>query len=393
VKRRAHSDVEYPARVHSVDTATLTGVVRQALGDHQAALRTWQAAPIGVPVGSGFTAGLYRVTGTAACGDHDVPWSVVLKLIRRPPGATSYDQPSGTPYWRREACFYESALPAALVGGLSAPRCFAVVPQPDDAVALWLEDIADHYHDGWPPALYHRVARHLGQFNGDYLAGRPLPASPWLAVEPLRAWVEFQVGSVHLIDHPRIWSLSLLRQAFPIPIADRLRRLWTEREIFLATLRRLLQTFCHFDAGHHNLLPQPAAGAVRTVALDWECAGIAAVGEEIGLLVSTPFIRYALGPSEVPRIRESVFDGYLEGLRDAGWRGSWRDVRLGFAANAALRVVFSTTGVREAVDEARQVREAHRWGCTIETLMQNRAALTYALLDLADEARALIERA
>jgi hypothetical protein len=94
----------------------------------------------------------------------------------------------------------------------------------------------------------------------------------------------------------------------------------------------------------------------------------------------------------VPEIRESVFEGYLDGLRDAGWRGPSRTVRLGFAANAVLRVVFSTAGLREAIDETRQAREASRWGRPIESLMENRATLTYALLDLADEARDLIDR-
>jgi hypothetical protein len=380
--------------LQSIDRASLTGVVRQALRDHRAEVQGWQHDPIGVPVGSGFTAGLYRVHGVAASAGLSVPWSVVLKIIRRPAGTAAYDHPSGTPYWRREACVYESGLLADLAGGLSAPRCLGVAPLPDDTVALWLEDIDDHHHDGWPRDLYHRAARHLGQFNGAYLAGRPLPAAPWLAAGPLRAWVNSQTGSADLIDRPGIWRLPLLRRAFPIPIADRLRRLWAEREAFLESLTRLPQTFCHFDAGHHNLLPQSVAGGDgRTVALDWECAGIAAVGEEIGLLVSSPFIRHALGPSEVPLVRESVFEGYLEGLHDAGWRGPWRDVRLGFAANAALRFVFRTTGLRDAVDQSRQAREARRWDCSIDTLMEERAALTYSLLDLADEARELMEPA
>ncbi|MGE0544297.1 MAG: hypothetical protein AB7R89_29390 [Dehalococcoidia bacterium] len=375
-----------------VDSVTLTGVVRQALGDHRTEVLTWQRDPIPVPVGSAFTAGLSRVRGTAESGGRRLPWSAVLKIVHRPPGTTAYDQPGGTPYWRREACVYESGLLADLGGGLSAPRCFAVVPQHDETVALWLEDVTDHHDEGWPLPLYYSVARHLGQFNGAYLAGRPLPAAPWLATEPLRAWVTSQTGSVDLIDRPGIWSHPLLRQAFPVAIAGRLRRLWAERETFLEALRRLPQTFCHFDAGHHNLLPQPAdGGSGRTVALDWECAGIAAVGEEIGLLISSPFIRNAHHPSAIPRIRELVFEGYLDGLRDAGWHGPCRDVRLGFAANAALRFVFRTTGLRDVIDESRQAREEQHWGCSFETLMEGRAALTYALLDLVDEARALME--
>jgi hypothetical protein len=65
-------------------------------------------------------------------------------------------------------------------------------------------------------------------------------------------------------------------------------------------------------------------------------------------------------------------------------------VRFGFAANAALRFVFASPFLKAAVDEVRREREERQWGHPIEEIMQTRAALTYALLDLAADARDLL---
>lgn len=369
----------------------LQDVARQALGNRSAALESWQCDSIGAPVGSGFTAGVFRISGTARSGGQAAPWSAVLKVIRHPDGADRYDEPAGSNYWQREAFVYQSGLVADLPGGLCAPRCYGVAPGPDGAALIWLEDVPDRYGERWPLAAYGVAARHLGQFNGAYVTSRPLPDYPWLADKPLRAWPNAQARAAALAAQPAIWRRPLLRRAFPTPVAERLLRFWHERERFVSALARLPQTLCHFDAGHHNLLPEPSGdGYDRTVAIDWEFAGFAAVGEEIGLLVATPFIRHALNAKHVKDVQEQVFAGYLDGLQDAGWHGDPRAVRLAFAADAPLRSLFLAASLREVADEARQEREARRWGCPYEELLSERAALTYALLNLADEARDLI---
>lgn len=372
-------------------TSMLTGVVRQALGVHSAVIESWRADPIAAPVGSGFTAGIYRVHGVALIDRLPAPWSVVLKVLRHPEGADRYDDPAGSNYWRREAFVFESGLVANLPGGLAAPRCFGVEAGANGSVLIWLEEVADHFGGRWPLACFDTAARHLGQFNGAYLAGRPLPSYPWLAAKPLRAWPNAQARVAALAEGDEIWRHPLLHRAYPVPVAERLRRFWREREMFVDALANLPQTLCHFDAGHHNLLPQPAgAGPARTVAIDWEFAGFGAVGEEIGLLVSSPFLHHKLNPAHIIEVQERVFAGYLDGLRDAGWQGDWRAARLGFVADAPLRMLYTVSSLREIEDGTRQEREARRWNCPFEELLAERATLTYALLDLADEARDLI---
>jgi hypothetical protein len=70
----------------------------------------------------------------------------------------------------------------------------------------------------------------------------------------------------------------------------------------------------------------------------------------------------------------ALYDRYVAGLRDVGWDGDERDVRLAFTASAGLRA-FSVLGLHEATDPGRLAR----W-----------AALAGFLLDLGDEARASV---
>lgn len=383
-------DATRPA--HSSDWGAVMAVMRRVIGDDAATLREWRSDPIRVAAGSGFTAGVYRVSGTASAGGNIKSWSAVCKVVRRPAGADAYDDPAGTPYWRREACVYESGLLADMpAGGISAPRCVTVVARDEDTTEIWLEDLPNVAPSPWPPALYRRTARRLGRFNGAYLGARPLPSEAWLAIHPLRAWVADQRTYVALVRRDDLWQHPLLLEAFPRSVRVRLLRLWQERRRFLAALAALPQTLCHFDAAPHNLhLVRDAGGVERLIAIDWEMAGIAAIGEEIGIAATATVLRGVLEAGAIRQIHELLFDGYLEGLRDAGWHGDRRLVRLGFAANAALRWVFRAPALREIAEPERRAREEHRWGRPFEELLAGRAALTYALLDLADEARTLL---
>src|SRR5207237_402832 len=83
-------------------------------------------------------------------------------------------------YGKREALAYASGLLDDLPGGIAAPRCFAVEERTDESCWLWLEEVGDRHGSRWPLSQYARAARALGRFNGAYLAGRALPAYPWL---------------------------------------------------------------------------------------------------------------------------------------------------------------------------------------------------------------------
>lgn len=160
----------------------------------------------------------------------------------------------------------------------------------------------------------------------------------------------------------------------------------TYRSGLLDALDRLPHTLCHLDAWRPNLLSVGTPnGDSETVALDWAFVGTGAIGEEVGQLVAADLLFAGADASRPAEFGEMVLASFVEGLRDAGWRGDARLVRLGYSASAALRWGVRATGLQTWSGNPAM-------GSTEDaaTALQRRAAMTYYLLDLTDEARSLI---
>jgi hypothetical protein len=166
-----------------------------------------------------------------------------------------------------------------------APRCFGVTEQLGGEVWLWLEDVADLGQHQWSLDEFDRAARHLGRFNGAYLAGQPLPVYPWLSQGRLRAWVAFCADAVAAL--PRNLRHPLVRDRFSDAAVSRLLQFWTERETFLDALDRLPRVFGHLDAFPRNLVVRHSGSGDQLVAIDWASVGFGAVGEELAPLVAS----------------------------------------------------------------------------------------------------------
>jgi hypothetical protein len=160
--------------------------------------------------------------------------------------------------------------------------------------------VRDDIGPEWPLEHYGVVARHLGQFSGAYLAGRPIPSQIWLSREWLRnyvaTWGTPTIAQLQdSLEHP------LLHGAFRSDVANGLFRLWAERDTVLDALGSLPQTLCHIDAFRRNLFVRRGVdGGDQTLAIDWADAGIGAIGEEIVRLVSGSL---AMQKSSGPRPR------------------------------------------------------------------------------------------
>jgi hypothetical protein len=233
----------------------------------------------------------------------------------------------------------------------------------------------------------------LGRFNGAYLEGLPLPSHPWLAGGWLRSWLALPAaGMMARIEQSGAWDHPLVRRVFPRSTAGRVRRLWEERETLLTALERLPQVLCHRDAFRANLFIRSQGDHTDgVVAVDWAFAGRGPVGEEIAPLIAMQ----PAGSQErfTPwELEEPVFDAYLQGLEDAGWRGDPLLVRFGYAASAALRYTFPT--VIEIITDLRDNRRHRvvegRRGIPFQEAVERQVALAEFLLDLADEARTLM---
>src|SRR4051812_14130491 len=372
----------------SVDTAMLEPMVRDLLGEPKAVVAAeWSCCPLGGGIGDGL--GLYRVTGSARVGGASQSWALVVKVCAAADGA----DPEAWDYPAREALVYRSGLLAALPGGLAAPRCLAVETQPDGTTRLWLEAITDAHPGPWPLERYALVACHLGRFNGAYLTGAAMPADAWLSRRWLRGWVEaagLAVAELQQFVGPD--APPLTRQLYPPPVVAELTRLWTERERFLAALDRLPQTFCHHDAFRRNLLGRKGPQGHKLVALDWADAGYAAVGQELVPLVlgSLSFFEaVGIAPHDLDA---ACFTSCMVGLREAGWNGDERLVRLGFTADAALHVTVGA--LRQALplmtDPTLHPFVEDLLGLPLADAVEAWTELWPFQFELADEARALL---
>jgi hypothetical protein len=277
----------------------------------------------------------------------------------------------------------------ALPPGLGAPRCFGCDDLSDGSVWIWLEHVREDVERRWPVERWALAARHLGLLGGAYATGAPLPSVPWLGGRRLRTWLEHHDRLVARIaaapDNPDV------RHWWPRPVVEAILRLWEERSAFCDALEALPRTFGHGDAIRRNLFARRRAdGAEETVAIDWQHAGLYAVGEEVGQTLSIAAAFFDAEASDLPVLDEAIFEGYLAGLRDQGWRGDPRVVRFAYSAHAALRNAFNAVGT-SLPDEARREAIRRDHGHTLEELADRRAAVRPYLLELAAEARRLLK--
>jgi hypothetical protein len=375
------------AQLASVDQAILTPLVQSALNSETVEVMTWDHEQLHGGAGTGNA--IYRFTGQGRDGEQEIPWSLILKTLS--PGEGNTDV-SAWNYYKREADAYQSGWLANLPGSLAAPRCFGVIEHQDGSCWLWLEELADEIGSPWPLEHYGLVARHLGQFNGAYLADRPLPSWSWLSSGWLRQVIESSASAIPLLrdslDH------ALIRRRMPGDAGDRYFRLWEQRGVYFHALDRLPQTLCHLDIFRRNLFSRrTAAGNYQTVAIDWAFAGRGALGEELVPLILGSVMFFEVGLDQAQALEEIAFESYLEGLRDAGWRGDPRQVRLGYAAAASLRYKFNDVErwLALALNESFHPMILQMWGMPIEDVIDHGVQMESSFDRLADEARELID--
>jgi hypothetical protein len=223
---------------------------------------------------------------------------------------------------------------ARLPNGLAAPRCFGIMEFPGEACWLWLEDLPDPIPK-WPIERYGLAARHIGRLSGKYLTKRALPKWPWLGSAFIRQdLAHFASQSERLamnLRHP------LLRRFLPGNSGRKLLDLWAERDRLFTALEELPPTICHFDAFRRNLFARRVGGRDQTVLIDWAFVGRGPIGADIVSMVWVSLAMLEVKSSQAKTLGALVFKGYVDGLRDAGWKGDAELARLGFTAAIGLR--------------------------------------------------------
>ena len=146
------------------------------------------------------------------------------------------------------------------------------------------------------------------------------------------------------------------------------------------------------DAFSRNLFSRRGVDSDQTVAIDWAFVGRGAVGEEIEPLVCRSLGFYDVALTQAQELDGVVFAGYLDGLRDAGWQGDPRQVRLGYTAAVALRCLVTIGQILPTVfDESQHSLTLQIVGHPIGEVLDHNAAWHRFQFGLADESLELLD--
>jgi hypothetical protein len=255
---------------------------------------------------------------------------------------------------------------------------------------MWLELVYEA-DSNWTIEQHQLVARHLGQFNGAYLNGHPLPEQTlWMGYGRMQAWLEQNPpDKERLLQH----SETKLGRWLSRQSIERMMNLWQKRQPLLAAFERLPTCFCHHDAFRRNLmLRQTANGSAETVAIDWAYTGLGKVGQEIGVMTAVNLFFMEVLAKHAQELSQAVFTEYSAGLRDAGWQRDLQLARFGYTVTATLTFglafcVIYTNFLQSPNGAA--ISETIT-GHPIDDILEQLAVVLPFLLDLGDEALALM---
>jgi hypothetical protein len=266
---------------------------------------------------------------------------VIVKWLsaNRDGGSTEYEnhwtanshEPTRWNYWAREALAYRDGLASVFAdAGLHAPRCLGVDCTDTDAVfALAFERGTPG--EQWTIAQYAEAAQALGRAQAPYLTGQPMPRHEWLTHRFLRTYTTEKPVDWSLLDSDDAWSHPLIRECFPCELRALVNELHANRDRLFAIAEALPQTLCHLDFWSKNLIRRDDGSHVL---IDWAFVGRGSIGEDIGNLIPDAAFDHFITSAELPAMSDAVFDAYVTGLLQGGWRDDPDVALLGMWASA-----------------------------------------------------------
>jgi hypothetical protein len=383
--------------LYVIDETVLQDVVRRVVGCPGVRVQSWNAELIEHLRINLLTTGLFRVAGEAiADGGNRVAWSVILKIVALKPADPSSpfnasDDSSHWNYWRREPLAYQSSWLRQKDCALRLPRCWHAEDSGAGEIRMWLEEIVGVPAPQWPLERYALAARHLAQHQGAYLCQGKLPDEAWLVRNYFHA--RFRRPPLEELCDAAVWRDSLVAEFFPEPFGDTLVQLWNARELLLDRIARSPQTVCHMDVWPPNMIAcRSWHGEDETALIDWSGVGIGALGQDLGNLVPDSASRFFVSGRDLPRMEELVLGGYIEGMRDCGWKGKASDLRQTYDASLALSWGFyGHWSVLSAVRQEDQGRLEARFNLPLREILRRRAPMVAYILGVVR--RALAETA
>ena len=161
-------------------------------------------------------------------------------------------------------------------------------------------------------------------------------------------------------------------------------RLTAHRERLLDAMEALPRVLCHLDAWVSNVVRRPGG---TFVLLDWAFSGDGALGEDLGNWIPDAALDLFWPATRLAELEHRCADAYLHGLRNAGWTGSDRDVRLAVTASC-VKYSWLVPLMLARASEAQQ--QAYHRPADARVLYSQRGIVLAHLVGWCDEALALL---
>ena len=317
----------------------LLGIAEQVLAGGVRDVVDWTVEQLN----GGTVGAVFIVKGQALCSDGAVhPWSAVLKVQK------CWSRPGDPLSWRRELLMYQSGIFDLLPEGLDVPRCYGVEDKGKE-ILLWLERLTGSHSEGLNTDDYARVAHHMGHFQGSVTAR--LPAQAWLSSRYtlVHYAADWGTGAMRLLQDDK----GRLSQLLTGRLESELWELWARRDAYLDMLRHLPCTLTHRDLTPGNVFVSDE----RVCILDWDCAGIGVLGEDMADLLAEALVYYDFDVSQAASLYDAITAGYISGLDASGWRGDTTRVRTAMGVHLGMhwcpRIVCCASRTEEPVAHGR----------------------------------------
>jgi hypothetical protein len=378
-----------PTRIERISAEILAPIVGKALGAPDLSITSWDARL--VKGGWEFPRRtIARLSGEARIPGQDDrrSWSLYFKVARKVGrGVTSN---IADPY-QREALFYKSGYFDDLPGAASAPQCLDVLEPEGDVPWVFLEEVEGSTHEKWPISRYGIAARHLGHLHGGFLTDRPLPKETWANRSEWLVWQREEAPARCTEALDRACTHALSSRFYENTLGMRAWDFLNKNKAFSDALCSLPVTLIHGDMHRNNLIARDDGENEETIFIDWDASGIAQMGIDTGTLIGTSAIFNPPLVASLLDFVELVFESYLAGLRDAGWKGPKAVVR--FAIVGYIACIFGMgappTLDRVLNEESRSGMEQW-WNRPAEEIVEGLARSHEQLLDFGEEATRLL---
>ena len=251
-----------------------------------------------VPLQGGTLGDVHMISGEAETEDHrTLSYRIVLKTQKQ------WERPGDPLSWRREYDLMQSNFIALARPSFRWPTCYHATIK-DHQTQLWMEYINAPSGVQLTLANLERAAQELGRFQGRCHQCSPSLRQITCLSDAGYMRRDFAQWTPDTVEYRYLRSSHC---ALPKHLQHMLIAVQTNADAVFQSIYRLPQVLCHWDYWTENIFIQNDG----IVAIDWDCAGFGAIGEDIASLIADE-----TDPAQIGVYAQRLIPAYYSGLRE-----------------------------------------------------------------------------